>query len=885
MKHTQRILLLLMAAMLQISTALAVPAFPGKIKVKQPDGSMLSIQKIGDEHGSLMLTDDGYPVVYNELTATYEYAMLADGALTASGIGAAEAGARHTREWQLLKGIDREQVLASFWQLRADELNSRRHMQKGPRKVRISDIPTTGKQQSLVILVEFSDRAFGMANPHDYYTRMLNEENYTNPYGATGSARDFYVASSDGRYDPEFVVAGPVKLTRSYSYYGANRGHQSGIDYQIADFVHDAALAADELVDYAQFDSDDDGMVDNIYFFYAGYGEADTGTSNTIWPHSANYHTDFKETLVCDGKYINRYACSQELSGMQHVPVGIGTFVHEYGHVLGLVDLYNTQNQLAGGPGAWDTMASGSYQNNQNTPPLFSAYERASLGWLEYTELTTQADTIIGMASLAAHSQGYRVSVEGSENEFFVIENRQQEGWDKYLPGHGLLVWHIDEDEGLWQDNQANNDPNHQRVDLVEADRTPEHDGGDAFPGTRQVTQFAFDDWSGKKAFGFALVAENGHEVRFLLSDVDYRLAAPQQVELTQLTGRTASVAWTPVADATSYQVVIRKDDAVVAETAVDGSTTTAVFSGLKPQTSYVAGVKAVMSSYQSEEAQQPFTTTGLLYTEQQVQVLAPSDIQQGSFTAHWSELEGTDEYQVSLFRYEMTGRKTDGWDFTSHSDDCPNGWTTTATRYDNNYYGQAAPSLRLSKDKDNITMTHEGSRLVALSFWYRASSAGNRLVVQQYKDGAWTLAADTIVVPAAEATTAEITLQEADSVRIVFFKKANYVQIDDIVCTYQVEEINPVEGMTDIAVTATAYTFEGLSAGVYAYQVVGKGQQGRTLDSDLVKVELPDAPSSISLQHTGHDGSMPCYTLTGQKAAPGYRGIVIRNGRKLVVR
>lgn len=848
-KQFRKLLFASLLAAASVGESLAVPAYPWPIKVKQPDGTVLTIRILGDEHGARVVTTDGRPVYFE--------------------------GTENGGMWKELTAsmTDPLQGYPDF-----------RLPRSAARKTRISDIPTTGHQKSLIILVEFSDKQFTMNDPGDFYHRMLNEEGYTNAFGATGSARDFYLASSNGLYDPEFVVVGPVRLPRSYSYYGADRGYQSGIDYQIADFVHDAAAAADELVDYSEFDSDHDGKVDNIYFFYAGYGEADTGTSNTIWPHSANYYDDFGETLVCDGMYINRYACSQELSGVQHVPVGIGTFVHEYGHVLGLADHYNTQNQQAGGPGLWDTMANGSYLNNQHTPPLFSAFERAELGWLDYTELTTGADSIISMPCLADSALGYRVSVPGNENEYFVIENRQPVGWDRYLPGHGLLVWHVDMDEETWMKNKVNDDPNHQRLDLIEADRTPEHDGGDTFPGTKNVTQFSFNGWSGDEVFGFAMIEERQPEVRFLLSGTAYELPAPALVAVSELKGRSALVSWSPVSDATDYRLTLCHESDTLLQQEFDAGTNSFLLKDLQPLTGYSVSVQALMATYVSASQPHTFTTTDLQFSERQVMAQAATNIQPGAFTARWQPLDGAEAYQLSLFRNEMSGRGEVSWDFTGQSASRPDGWMTTGSRFDNNYYGEAAPSLRLSKDGDHLTATHTAP-LTGISFWYRAANAGNKLSVSEYADGQWILVGDTIEVPAAQAQTISMALHQADSVRIVFHRRANYVQIDDVVCEYEVEQLEPVSGQTGLLVgNATAYTFMRLPAGTYSYSVVGIAGDEQSLPSDFVKVEVTAGPDAIT---TLQQASVPThvYDLQGRRVRPGRsHGLFITtDGRKVI--
>ena len=150
-----------------------------------------------------------------------------------------------------------------------------------------------------------------------------------------------------------------------------------------------------------------------------------------------------------------------------NLTAGIGTFVHEFGHCLGLADHYDTSKSWAKyTPDCWDTMASGSYNNDGNTPPLYSSFERCELGWLEPEDLTAEADTVNRLPNLGDSNKAYLIRVPGVDSEYFLLENRQQKGWDAYLPASGLLVWHIDDDPEVWAKSEVNNTPAHQHVDI-----------------------------------------------------------------------------------------------------------------------------------------------------------------------------------------------------------------------------------------------------------------------------------------------------------------------------------------------------------------------------------------------------------------------------------
>lgn len=159
--------------------------------------------------------------------------------------------------------------------------------------------------------------------------------------------------------------------------------------------------------------------------------------------------------------------------------------------MLGLPDLYATQYPTPAPftPGSWDTMDQASYNNNGRTPALYSSFERYALGWVEPTEIT---GTLNGKLNPLADANECYVINTANSGEYFILENRQQKGWDKYIPGHGMLIWHIDYLRTIWDRNSCSNNANHQYVDIEEADniKTEATRDGDAFPGSANVTSF-----------------------------------------------------------------------------------------------------------------------------------------------------------------------------------------------------------------------------------------------------------------------------------------------------------------------------------------------------------------------------------------------------------
>ena len=371
--------------------------------------------------------------------------------------------------------------------------------------------------RGLLILVNFSDITFNERNNQLAFDSLANGENYTYN-GATGSCKSYFEEQSNGQYSPEFDVIGPVTLPQTSAYYATNDA--VGNDKYVVDFVVDACKAADEQgVDFSQYDNDNNGVVDFIYIIYAGYAESEGAPSTTMWAHNwdlisalyfgysnmdeyyANSASDFKLPSF-DGKLVNAYACSNELRMSTDTRAGIGTICHEFSHVLGLPDYYlTTQSPVVAQrytPGAWSLMGYGNYLNNGNTPPNYSVYDKYYLGWLEpealsksqSLEIPADGETTYMISRNERHVEAgpYRTDT------VYYLENRQQEGWDTYLPGHGLLVWRVIYDESEWY----NNCPNDYiaRYLLVSAHKmsspyTTEKPKPEVpFPGSMNVTQF-----------------------------------------------------------------------------------------------------------------------------------------------------------------------------------------------------------------------------------------------------------------------------------------------------------------------------------------------------------------------------------------------------------
>lgn len=270
--------------------------------------------------------------------------------------------------------------------------------------------------------------------------------------------------------------------------------------------------------------------------------------------------------------------------------------------MLGLPDLYaTTYNPAAFTPGSWSILAHGPYNNEGRTPPNYSAYERSALGWLDLAELDKPADISLNPIS---SNEGYKITTE-RPNEYYVFENRQQEGWDKYIPGHGMLVWHIDYDETRWNNNLVNTNASHQYVDIVEADNilTDATVAGDAFPGTRHVTEFTDDtapsmlSWSGARQNKPITRIEESADgvISFKVMGGKRDLQAAENLRADIVAPTSITLRWTPCQDCDYQLASVYTKTAGGEKQYVDGykslrlsaDAETLLVSGLVPSTQY----------------------------------------------------------------------------------------------------------------------------------------------------------------------------------------------------------------------------------------------------------------------------------------------------------
>lgn len=477
--------------------ARAIPAYPFPVAVAQPDGSRVTLRQHGDEFANFLTTDDGYTVVRNARNF-YVYATLREGKLSPTDYVAKDKSLRTAAETVFLSRTGRYLYASDPATARLQKSVNRNYFPNG--LLRKSPVFDYSKFKGLIILVEFSDRKFEKEDARSRFTAMVNQPDYSDE-GSTGSVRDYFFENSSGRFTPSFDVAGPVRIDfRQADARQTTNAHQ---------LVMAACRAADEQIDFKNYDPDGNNQVDMVYFIFAGAGSNFAGNNtNYLWPHASTLPAGF----MLDGVTIGRYACSTELNGLEesHIQDGIGTIVHEFSHVLGLQDYYDTDYSGSGGesihPNTWSVMASGSYFNKSKTPCGFSLYERYALGWAT-PEVINRNDTY-SMRALDSSHEGFRIN-SIVDKEFFLLENRQQHKWDEYLPGHGMLVYRVDSTlADVWTSNKINVDPKHLYYELIRAQKTLVDKNvidaaTDPFPGSGNITSLtnqtspSISSWSG----------------------------------------------------------------------------------------------------------------------------------------------------------------------------------------------------------------------------------------------------------------------------------------------------------------------------------------------------------------------------------------------------
>lgn len=463
---------LLFAAM----TAGAVKMKPGINIIKQADGTTITVRAYGDEDLSYFLASDG-TLLYQEGTNFYIAGVKADGTLYSTGVLAHEPSMRTIKEISAIKA----QNAKAFYNSMETQAKANK-VRREPMTPDNSLLPSLGKHKIPVILVEFSDVEFSVENPKATFDKYLNGKELfnkeTDPEMGQNyaSVAKYFKDMSFGKFEPEFEVYGPVNLGKPLATYGAGYSSQENMGLLLTD----ACTAVDDEVDFTQYDYNDDGNIDLIYIIYAGFSQSIAGNSTDCIHPKSGYLSLAKSF---DGMDVKRYGVNNELNGtpadQANGPIinGIGLFCHEFSHCMGLPDLYPKSGSIAEAcinqnMDYWSLMDAGEYTANGYRPTAYTAWERERLGWMEIGTLTGPSN--VELKSLDEGGAAFRIYNDKDEtgHEYYIVENVQNNGWNKNLFGNGLMVTHVDYLSSQFSLGgcKVNNTEGHPRMHVMAAD-------------------------------------------------------------------------------------------------------------------------------------------------------------------------------------------------------------------------------------------------------------------------------------------------------------------------------------------------------------------------------------------------------------------------------
>lgn len=422
--------------------ARASKPWPWGLQVLQPDGSHLTVYLRGDAEQHWLSTSDGALLI--ERGGAYYVAKVgASGELSATSQLAHEPQTRTAVEAQLVASQDLKAHTSNIIALRLTR--------RTPVGTVYKYMPHQGEVHAPVLLVQFQDVKFQLHDPVAQISQQLDTLGRLKEMGNAdslniGSVRQYYRSCSHGKFDPRFDVYGVYTLPDSIKRY---------IPSSKRDSMFAAALhLADSDIDFSKYDSNNDGYVDGLYIVFAGFSGAVTGNqSSYIWPYAK-----FGNLGTFDGKVVSAHCASAELNGspssyqstnIKRRIMGIGTFCHEFGHTLGLPDLYPSVGSAADGLDNqgleyWSLMDGGEYLSSGHAPTALNAWEREVLGY-ETADTLSEAKQV-ELLSYERGGRGVKIlnPKDSDGKEYLLLENIQPRGANVAARGHGLLVYHVD---------------------------------------------------------------------------------------------------------------------------------------------------------------------------------------------------------------------------------------------------------------------------------------------------------------------------------------------------------------------------------------------------------------------------------------------------------
>lgn len=678
-----------------------------------------------------------------------------------------------------------------------------------------------GEKRGLVILVNFQDDKFVTENAKEYYTGTFGTENYKDSKHY-GSLRDYFKAQSYGKFDYILDVAGPVTLSHNVSYYGEN--DEDDFDSRPGTMVYEACKLIDDEIDFSKYDWDGDGEVEQIFVLHAGYDEAEYAPESKIWSHqwylkeAAEYESGIG-SLNFDGVKVNAYATSAELQGSSGKNLaGIGTACHEFSHCFGLPDLYCTDyNHEVMAMALWSLMDHGNNLNDGFTPCSYTAYERWVCGWIEPTVLNSP-QYVTNLGNIDETGDAYIIYNDGNKNEYYVLYNVQQTGWNSKLYGHGMLVLHVDYDEEAWTENTVNNDKSHLRLTPICADNKR---------GEYSITDLAGDPYPGYSN-NTSLTDESKPAAALFNANKDGR----------KYMGK-------PITE-------IAEKDGVISFTFMGGINA--------PE-----GLSADYEAGQINASWTPAEAAGVTY-----------NIKYGVY----DESNKKNTTVVDEDFSKLTSKSDGTSDVSSKLDDYLNTKGCSGSKL---YSGKSGMKMSSSKTAGELILPAlEGctgtAKIVVGSKEYSSSEACT-ITVAVYEKGATKPYFTKSSCPVGEEITVDLELRDNSVISIQPTKRCYLSKL-----TVEALAGNAYgEPVLLTGISAIPYTFTpAVAAEKYWMQVQAVTADGST--SSWSEIFVLDA-STTSIKSLDYQvvKSQDTYNLNGQKVGSDYRGIIIKNGRKVV--
>lgn len=814
MKKSLHCLLFISITILSLSKLYAVPATPNPITVKQADGTEITIRLRGDEFFNYKTTLDGYTLIPDDKGILTYAQSDTKGRLYSSRVKANNAEKRNLTEKVFVQGLRRnisytKQNIASRVKRVASSTTTTSAQFSYPLK---------GAPRSLVILVNFSDLNFVVPAPKTAFSNLLTQTGYS-ANGGTGSARDYFKDNSMGLFDPQFDVVGPFILPQLMSYYGENDA--SELDKNPRQMVIDACkLASENGVNFADYDTDKDGIVDNVFIYYAGYNEAEGAPKNTVWPHRwslANYNTKFNGVAVYD------YACTSELQRTSgSLMCGIGTFCHEFGHVLGLPDYYATNDATHQTLSYWNIMDYGPYLNSGRTPPSYSAFDRFYLNWLVPTEIKASGE--YSLDNLNTTNKAYIFTQSGNHNldganptptEFFSIENRQKIGWDSYLPGHGMLLSHIYYNASDWGNNTVNNSALALGYDIIEADGIASDAtlSGDPFPGTQNIKSYTpllrnktdirkpltdITETNGIIQFHFA----TNIVLKESLNDFKTVQGTPSQMQTVSTNGSNLKGNIDISFNIGNHFEMKKETDPETAwgktitlvpgiDSTVNNTNIQIRYNPTSPSYTATHEDKLILKSGANDYADALLSgqSSRKVYVVPPVAVQS-SDVTFSGFIANWNNVFDASGYYLTV--YHLTDGESSLTEGFKNGVQAPTNWTITPINISNStiYSGLAVPSLQFANNGEKVVTEKYMTPVVKLSFYLRSmgGTSGGFKVEAQKEQGGWFKIDSIPVTTTLYEKSKTYSFLETDNYtqfRFTYTKGSGSVTFDDVTTVF----------------------------------------------------------------------------------------------------